>query len=101
VRRRVSGAAPILKEEEVKEVTVRQVPFTEMESPREQSVRMEAQLEIVIVVPPPEVASWGRSSETAVKEVLVVWVSRRKGWREEGRILPRVSTMPVNMMGDV
>jgi hypothetical protein len=57
VRRKVSGAAPILKEEEVKEVTVRQVPFTEMESPSWQSVRMEAQSEIVIVVPPPEVAS--------------------------------------------
>jgi hypothetical protein len=78
VRRRVSGAAPILKEEVVKEVTVRQVPFTEMESPRTQSERMEAQSEIVIVVPPPEVASWGRSSVTAVRGVLV-WEERRGG----------------------
>jgi len=53
----------------VNSVTVRQVPFTEIESPRVQSLRMEEQLEIVIVVPPPEVASWGRSSETAVRTV--------------------------------
>jgi hypothetical protein len=97
VRRRVSGAAPILKEEVVKEVTVRQVPFTEMESPRTQSVRMEAQSEIVIVVPPPEEASWGRSSVTAVRGR--VSVGGEKGGRRS--VLPRVSTMPVNMMGDV
>lgn len=36
---------------------VRQVPFTEMESPREASVRMSLQFEIVRVVPPPEVGS--------------------------------------------
>ena len=79
MRRSVSGAAPILKDEEVNSVTVRQVPFTLIESPRVQSPRMEEQLEIVIVVPPPEVASWGRSSETALGVVLVVEGRKRRG----------------------
>lgn len=41
VRRRVSGATPTVKEPVlgVKLVTVRQVPFMEMESPRVQSER--------------------------------------------------------------
>lgn len=65
MRRRVSGAAPILKDEGVNSVTVRQVPFTAIESPLLQSPRIEEQSEMVIVVPPPEVASCWRSSETA------------------------------------
>lgn len=76
MRRRVSGATPILKVEDVKEVTVRQVPLTAIESPRVQSPRMEAQSLIVIVVPPPDVSSWGSSSDTAarcVSDLSVFW----------------------------
>ena len=54
VRRRVSGATPTVKEEVVKVVTVRQVPFTLMLSPRWQSVRTSVALEMVRVVPPSE-----------------------------------------------
>lgn len=54
VRRRVSGATPTVKEEVVKVVTVRQVPFTLMLSPRWQSDRTSVALEIVRVVPPSE-----------------------------------------------
>lgn len=63
MRRRVSGATPTVKVLGVKEVTVRQVPFMEIESPRLQSVRMGAALEIVRVVPP--VGSEVVMSETA------------------------------------
>ena len=51
VRRSVSGAMPTVKVEGVKCVTVRQVPFTLMLSPRWQSVRMGAAEEMVRVVP--------------------------------------------------
>lgn len=53
VRRWVSGATPTVKVPVGREklVTVRQVPFMEMESPRWQSVRMGAALVIVRVVP--------------------------------------------------
>lgn len=47
-----------------KEVTVRQVPFTAMESPRWQSSRMEAAEEMVRVVPPS--LEEGLSSDTTV-----------------------------------
>lgn len=57
MRRSVSGEIPTSKEEDVKEVIVRQVPFMEILSPRWASVRMEEQSAIVRVVPP--VASWG------------------------------------------
>lgn len=43
---------PTWKVESVKDVTVRHVPLTEMLSPKWQSVRMGATLEIVRVVPP-------------------------------------------------
>jgi hypothetical protein len=62
VRRRVSGATPTVKEESVKEVTVRQVPLTLMESPSLQSTRTGAALEMVRVVPPD--ASEGLRAET-------------------------------------
>lgn len=62
MRRRVSGATPTTKEEGVKEVTVRQVPFTLMLSPRWQSVRISVADDIVRDVPP--VSSCGLSSET-------------------------------------
>lgn len=52
MRRRVSGATPTLKESVLNQVTVRQVPFMLMLSPRLQSVRMEEALDIVRVVPP-------------------------------------------------
>jgi hypothetical protein len=52
VRRRVSGATPTLKEDVENHVTVRQVPFMLMLSPRLQSARMGEALEIVRVVPP-------------------------------------------------
>ena len=68
MRRSVSGEMPSLKEEESNSVIVRHVPFTDMESPREASVRMSAQLDIVIEVPEPpvRVASCWRRDETAV-----------------------------------
>ncbi len=62
VRRRVSGATPTVKEEEVKDVTVRQVPFTDILSPRWASSRTGEALEIVRVVPPS--SEEGLSSET-------------------------------------
>jgi hypothetical protein len=52
VRRNVSGATPTLKEALSNEVTVRHVPFTLMLSPRLQSPRISAALEMVRVVPP-------------------------------------------------
>ena len=64
MRRRVSGATPTVKVDSWKEVTVRQVPFTEMLSPRWQSVRISEALEMVRFVPPSE--AWGLSSETTV-----------------------------------
>jgi hypothetical protein len=65
VRRRVSGATPTVKASVVKVVTVRHVPFTEIESPRWTSVRISVAAEMVREVPP--VASWGLSSETTVR----------------------------------
>lgn len=62
MRRRVSGATPTTKVEGVKEVTVRQVPLTLMESPLWQSVRISAAEEMVREVPP--VSSEGLSEET-------------------------------------
>lgn len=62
MRRRVSGATPTLKEDVSKNVTVRQVPFTLMLSPRWQSWRISEALEMVSVVPPS--SAWGLSSET-------------------------------------
>jgi hypothetical protein len=70
VRRRVSGLTPTTKESDVKEVTVRQVPFMLMLSPRWQSVRISAAEEMVREVPP--VSSWGLSSETAVGRISLV-----------------------------
>jgi hypothetical protein len=65
VRRSVSGETPTTKEpaEAEKDVTVRQVPFMLMLSPRWQSLRIEAAEVMVRDVPP--VSSWGLSSETA------------------------------------
>ena len=65
VRRRVSGATPTLKEDLSNHVTVRQVPFTLMLSPRVQSERISEALDIVRVVPPS--SDWGLSSETTVR----------------------------------
>lgn len=65
VRRRVSGATPTLNEDLSNQVTVRQVPFMLMLSPRLQSDRIEEALEIVRVVPPS--SDWGLSSETTVE----------------------------------
>jgi hypothetical protein len=84
VRRRVSGATPTLKDVASCSVMVRQVPFTEMESPRWASVRISGQSEMVreVPLPPEELGS--------------------RGVREE--IVPRVSTRPVNIVeveGDV
>jgi hypothetical protein len=62
VLRNVSGATPTLKEDLSKEVTVRQVPFTLILSPRWQSVRISEASEMVSVVPPS--SAWGLSSET-------------------------------------
>lgn len=62
VRRRVSGATPTTKESLSNAVTVRQVPLTDMESPRWQSPRISDAEEMVREVPP--VSSWGLSSET-------------------------------------
>ena len=71
VRRRVSGAMPTLKEDGVKDVMVRQVPLTEMESPRAASSRIAEALEIVMVQPPPPSLepSWGMTSEIAMKNI--------------------------------
>lgn len=63
VRRRVSGATPTVKEDVVKEVTVKQVPFMDIESPRWQSVRTSVALDMVRFVPPS--AARGLSSETS------------------------------------
>jgi len=52
VRRRVSGATPTTKDSDVKEVTVKQVPFTLILSPRWASVRTSEALEMVRLVPP-------------------------------------------------
>lgn len=52
VRRRVSGATPTTNVSFVKDVTVRQVPLTEMESPRWQSGRTVAASLMVRDVPP-------------------------------------------------
>lgn len=56
VRRRVSGETPTVNWEGVKEVTVKQVPLMLMLSPKWASVRISAQSEIVIEVPPPPAA---------------------------------------------
>src|ERR1700709_106357 len=64
VRRSVSGATPTLKEDFSKEMTVRQVPFMLMLSPRWQSSRISEALEIVRVVPPS--SDCGLSSETTI-----------------------------------
>ena len=64
MRRRVSGATPTVKDDSVKEVTVRQVPLTLMLSPRRQSLRISEALEMVRVVPPS--LAWGLSSVTTM-----------------------------------
>lgn len=64
MRRSVSGATPTLKVEASKAVTVRQVPFMLMLSPRWQSERISEALAMVRVVPPP--SACGLSSETTV-----------------------------------
>lgn len=73
VRRSVSGAQPTLNEVVSNHVTVRQVPFTEMESPRWQSVRISLAEEMVRVVPPSE--EWGSSSDTTGNVVLVGYLA--------------------------
>lgn len=65
VRRRVSGATPTLKEDLSNEMTVRQVPFMLILSPRWQSSRISDALEMVRFVPPS--SPFGFSSETTVK----------------------------------
>jgi hypothetical protein len=70
VRRSVSGATPTLKKEEgSNSVTVRQVPFTLMLSPREASLRIGEQFVMVREVPEPpeEVESSGVRALTALK----------------------------------
>lgn len=84
VRRRVSGAHPTLKYHDdsspllLNSVMVRQVPFTEIESPRIASPRIVEQEEMVREVPPPpeDVESREFSSVTAVCEVLEDTLSR-------------------------
>lgn len=74
VRRSVSGAAPILKYHEasspllLNSVTVRHVPFTDIESPSWQSESIDEHEPIVREVPPPPelVESRELSSVTAV-----------------------------------
>lgn len=120
VRRRVSGAQPTLKNHEdsgpvlENSVMVRQVPFTEMLSPRAASGRMVGQEEMVRDVPEPPVAeeSRGLSSVTARGDVRVVvlgelyvrclhdedhggWVGADVGVLDS---LPIVSTRPVNIV---
>lgn len=51
MRRSVSGAQPTVKLSPVKLVTVRQMPFTAILSPRPQSSRMEEALPMVSVAP--------------------------------------------------
>lgn len=102
MRRSVSGETPTLKLDEENSVTVRQVPLTEMESPRWQSVRMSAQSEMVREVPPPpeaDASSW-LSSETAACVAGQLGRSRADGMVRIG-VLPIVSTMPVNMLFEV
>jgi hypothetical protein len=65
-----------------KEVTVRQVPLTEMESPSWQSDRISAALEIVNVVPPS--AEFGLSSVTSVQRLTTAW---RIGMRSANLLL--------------
>lgn len=121
VRRKVSGAAPILKYHVdlspwlLNSVMVRHVPLTEMESPRCASPRMSAQLEMVREVPPPpeEVLSRELSSVTAVRKewsdsasccryFFLNGNAETQGgtWARQGMIdsLPIVSTSPVNMV---
>lgn len=62
VRRSVSGDTPATKEVDVNEVTVKQVPFMDMESPRWASERRKASQVMVRVVPS---VSWRDSWETA------------------------------------
>ena len=119
VRRRVSGAAPILKYHDdsspllLNSVMVRQVPLTETESPSWASSRIEEHFPMVRDVPPPpeEVESKELSSVTAVVESELGSLNRciilvggeehiHGGISRQGRAdsLPIVSTSPVNIV---
>jgi len=98
VRRRVSGARDMVKYPVValNVVTVRQVPFMEMESPRVQSDKKEGVERMVNVVP-----VWGSCLISVMAGRWLVFGGVLRGcWRrlEEVGLLPINSTIPVNIL---